>query len=74
MHRFLAALVLPAAFAACSPQTNDAAMCRDGLMAARAVNVSDLLMTAQSVPACRALALDAMQVVVVETMAKRGLR
>lgn len=74
MKRLLA-LALPLALAACSPQqTSDATACGLALYAARVTNASELIMAAQQVPACRALAIDAMQAVVAEVMARRGIR
>lgn len=77
MRKILAAAAM-IALASCGSltpqQTGDAAACAAGLMAANATNASELLMAAQTVPACRALAVDAMQVAVSEVMARRGIR
>lgn len=74
MKRFLTlACILP--ILGCSPQQqNDAVMCGAGLMAANVQNAAELIQVAQAVPACRAMALDAMQRVVAEVMARRGIK
>lgn len=75
MKRYLTALALPLALAACTPAQQDAAaQCGLALYAARVTNVSELIMVAQQAPACRALAIDAMQAVVAEVAARRGIK
>ena len=75
MKRYLVALALPLALAACNAQqTGDATQCGLALYAAKVTNASELIMAAQQVPACRALAIDAMQQVIAEVMARRGIR
>lgn len=74
MRKFLAAISL-LVLASCSQvQTSDTVLCGAGLMAARASNAAELIAATQVVPACRVLAIDAMQQIVVETMAKRGIK
>lgn len=74
MKRYLAAASL-LALAACNPQqTGDAAQCGLALYSAKVTNASELIMAAQQVPACRALAIDAMQQVIADVMAKRGIK
>jgi len=74
-HTIAAAAVLAIALAACTAQQqSDATQCAAGLMAARATTAAELLMAVQQIPPCRALAIDAMQVVVAEVMARRGIR
>ncbi len=75
MPRKILAAISLLALASCSQvQTSDAVLCGAGLMAARASNAAELIAATQAVPACRALAIDAMQQIVVETMAKRGIK
>lgn len=74
MNRFLAASSLLALVACNAQQTGDAAQCGLALYSAKVTNAAELIMAAQQVPACHALAIDAMQQVVSEVMAKRGIK
>lgn len=75
MKRILPALALSLALAACTPQQQtDATACGLAIYAANVRTGGELWLAAQQVPACRALAIDAMQAVVAEVMAKRGIK
>jgi hypothetical protein len=77
MKRYLIpiACILPLALAACTPQQqSDATQCGLALYAAKVQNAAELIQVAQQVPPCRALAIDAMQAVVAEVMARRGIK
>lgn len=75
MKRFLPALAFPLALAACTPQQqSDATQCGLALYAAKATNAAELIRVAQVTPACRALAIDAMQAVIAEVAARRDIK
>lgn len=75
MKRFLVTLVFPLALAACTPQQqSDATQCGLALYAAKAQNSAEMIQVAQVTPACRALVIDAMQSVIADVMAKRGIK
>lgn len=73
MKKFV--IILPVLLGSCSNLTfQDTLPCANDLMRAYARNASELILAAQASHQCRALAIDAMQQVIVSVMEYRNLK